>query len=176
MVEQSVGLDVLADFRCQIQLELGQHIDDLVHLIGILIESHQAVLNLGQIVALLKDAGENRGGDEILIPVNLLRLLDEGLPNLGIINHLGHLQILLPLLDVLNDDLLGGVDGESTGGANGPGAGHAPGVDHIVLAGLGRRIVDGEAIGNLHGKGFILVHEAVRITAMNGFQQILTFC
>ena len=66
------------------------------------------------------------------------------------------------------------MDGECTGHTGGPGTGDAPGIDHIHLAGLGGGIVNGEAVGDLHGKGFVLLHETVGIAAANGLQKILT--
>ena len=72
VMEQSIGLDVLADLFCQLHFEVGDLVNDLLHLIGILIEGHQTVLDLGQVVALLEDAGEHGGGDEVLITVNSL--------------------------------------------------------------------------------------------------------
>ena len=175
MVEQSVGLDVLADFGGKIQLKLGDDVENLVHLIRILVEGHQAVLNLHQIVALLENSGEHSGGNKVLVAVDLFSSLNEGLPDLGVIDDLRYLQVLLPLLDVLDDDLLGGVDGEGTGGSLRPGTGNTPGVHNVVLTRLGSGVVDREAVGNLHGKSFILVHETIGVAAMNGLQKVLSF-
>ena len=174
-MEQSIGLDVLADFGSQIQFKLGDGIENLVHLVGVLIEGHQAILNLHQIMALLENARKHSRGNKVLVTIHLFGSLDEGLPNLRVVNHLRHLQILLPLLNILDHDFLGGVNRESAGSAVRPGTGHAPGVDDVVLAGLGSGIMDGEAVGDLHGKGFILIHEAVRIATANGFQKVLSF-
>ena len=175
VVEQGIGLNVGADLLGQVQLKLGDLVQDFVHFIGVLIEGHEAVLDLHQVVALLKHAGGDEGGAELLIPVHLFRGLDEGLPLLGAVDHVGHLQILLPFLHVLDDDLVRSVDGEGTGGTGGEGPGHAPGVDHVQLPGLGGGVVGGKGIAHLHGEGFILVDEAVRMAAVDGFQQVLTF-
>ena len=176
MMEQGIGFNVLADFRGQVQLELGDLVDNLVHFVGILIEGHQAVLNFHQIMALLKNTGEHGGSDELFGAVNRLGLGNEGLPFLGTVDDIGYLQVLLPVFDVFNHNFVGGVNGERAGSADGPGTGDAPCVHNVMLTQLGAGIMHAKGSAKLQGKRFILIDKAVGMPAMNGFQKILTLC
>ena len=62
VMEQCIGLQVMADFLSQSQFPFGVHIDQLMHLVGVLVEGHQAVLDLHQIMALLEDTGGDEHG------------------------------------------------------------------------------------------------------------------
>ena len=169
MVEEGVGLQMLADLLGILELPLGDVVDELVHGLGLLVEVDEAVLNLHQIVALLKDAGGHIVGDKLLIAVHLLGLSHKGSPILVGEDHVGRMDFFLPLGHVGADDLVAGVDREGAGGAGRPGTGHAPGVDDVHLARLGGGV--GGAVGIAdNGKGLKLIDVAVRIAAADGFQ------
>ena len=120
MMEQTIRLHVFAHLGCVVQFELSDAVDQFVHLVGILVEGEQTVLDLQQIVALFENAGSKERHDELLVPVDLLSRFDEGFPLFGIIYHPRDLYVVLPVLDVLDHDLVGGVHGEGTGSPDGP--------------------------------------------------------
>ena len=97
------------------ELPLGDVLDELLELVGALVEGDEHVLDLAEVVALLEDAGRHERHDPLLRTVDLL---DSSLIDLPL--GLGKLQgrlldVLLPLLDVLADDLVGRVHGKAPG-------------------------------------------------------------
>ncbi len=174
-MEQRVGLDVSAHFGGVVQLELSDHVDDLMHFVGIFVKVHQAALDLQQIMALLEYAGGEKRSDELLVSVHLLGHGDEGLPFLRVVDHAGDLYVIAPMLYILDDYLFRGVYGEGTGSADRIGFGHAPGVHHVVLAELGVGVAVAEGRAHDYGKGLVLIYKPVRMTAADRFQKVLLF-
>ena len=140
MVEEGFRLHIFADFSGIIQLELGDHVDDFMHFVRILVEINQTVLDFQQVVALLKYARREIRGYKLLGAVDFLCHFNERLPFLRIVNHVRHLYIVAPVLDVLDDDFVRGMHREGTRGIFGVGFGNTPGIYHIHLALGGVRI------------------------------------
>ena len=113
MMEHGFRMNMAAELFRIIQLELSDHVYELVHLVRIGVEVHHGVLDLTEIVALLEDAGSEVSGHELLFPVDLFSCLYEWLPLFGVVNDVGDLNIVSPVFDVLNDYLVRGVDREA---------------------------------------------------------------
>ena len=128
VMEQCVGLYILADLLGVRELIFGDHVDDLMHLVGVCIKGCEAVGDLQQIVALLEDAGRDKRRDEVFVPVDLPDLLDEGRPGLIGEDNIGGGDIISPVLDVLYDDMLRVMHGEGAGRIGREADGDAPSV------------------------------------------------
>ena len=175
VVEQCVRFDVFAELSRVVQLKLRDAVDQLVHFVRIFIESDETLLHAHQMVAHFKNAGCIERGRELLVPVDLFRFGDERLPFFGVVDDLRHLHIILPVLDVLDNDLVRRVNRERARRADGPGAGFAPCVNDIFLAVFGITAAYTEGRTEQKGKCLILVDKAVGMSAMDGFQKILAF-
>ena len=173
VVEQHIGMQVLADALGQLQLPLGQEVDELVHLVGVLIEGHQSLLDAHQVVALLEQAGGHEDGLVGLVGGTGVHALADVPQLIGELEG-GSLDVITPVLDVLDDDLLGGVDGEGTGGIGGEGVGDAPGVDHILVAPFQQGRGEHEGVEQKLDR-LILVYQTVGIAAQNGLAHVF-FC
>ena len=176
MMEHGFRVYVLAELGRVIQLELGDHVDQFVHLVRVGVEVHHGVLDLTEIVALLEDAGSEVSGHELLFPVDLFSCLYEWLPLFGVVNDVGDLNIVSPVFNVLNDYLVFRVDGERSRSSFRPGLGNAPGVYHVVLAVLGVRISLTERGTHYQSQIFVAVYESVRVAAVDSFKEILSDC
>ena len=167
-------MDVIADHVAALQLPLGDVFDEVVHVLGVLVEGHEGVGDLHQVVALLKDAGRHERGHVLLVAVDLLDLGLAGLPlGLGIVQHIGGMDLVAPLLDVLADDKAGLVHGEGAGLALGPRDGDAPVVDLVELAGLG---VVAMAVLRMedHGKRLVLLDQSLGVSVrLDGLKEVL---
>ena len=173
VMEQGVGLDMAADTFRQLQLKVNQVLDEVLHVIGLLIQVDQSLLDLTQVMALLKQARCHKGRHIILAAIHCLGLGNEGLPlRLGKLQA-GGMDIITPVGNILDNDFLRGVHRERTRQAGGPGTGDAPAVDHVHLTRLGIGIVGPKRVHH-HFEEFVLVDKAVRMSAVNGLQQILT--
>ena len=128
-------MDVVDGDVGKLQLPLGEVLDELMHLVGVLVQGDHRVGDLHEVMAHLPDAGGAEGHDPLLVAVHRLGLLHANFPLfLGELQR-GGLNVLLPVLDVLDDDLVGSVDGEGAGLTLGPRLGHTPAVDLVELAG-----------------------------------------
>ena len=171
VVEDGVGVEVGADALGQLQLPVGEVLDEVVHLIGVLHVVHQGFLNGAEVVALLEDARGDEGG---LVGLGAVHGVIHGLG--GVPQLLGELQgrgldVLLPLLDVLDHDLLRRMYREGAGGVGGERLGDAPAVDHVLHALLQQRL--GHEIGvEQQGNRLVLVDEPVGVAAANHFAHV----
>jgi hypothetical protein len=125
-------------------------------------------------MALLEETRGHKGHAELLIPVDGVGALNEGLPFGGVIDHVGDLDIVLPVFHILDDDLVGGVHGEGTGDVLGEGLGDAPGVYHVHLASGRVGVAQTEGRADDHAERLILVDEALGLAAVNGLKKILS--
>ena len=172
-MEESIGMQVVARDLCQLELPLGDVLDELFQLVRAVVERDEHVLNLGEVVALLEDAGGHERHDPLLRTVDLL---DSSLIDLPL--GLGKLQgrlldVLLPFLDVFADNLVGSVNREGTRLAVSPRDGDTPVVDLVELARLrivARTIRGGED----DSESFVLLDEALGLSALHRLDEVLT--
>ena len=113
VVEQRVWLQICAYLFCIPQFPVGQALNQLVHFIRVFVEIHQAILNLKKMVTHLKDARSDDGGDILLAAVHFLRHSDIRLPVLLCIIEIRLLNVVSPVLNILDDNLIRGVDREA---------------------------------------------------------------
>ena len=171
MVEDGVGMQLVADLLGQSQLVFGDGLDEVMHLVGVGHVVHQRLVDGAEVVALLKEAGGHKDGVVGNVAVNLLAHALADVPQLVGELERGHLHIVLPVLDVLDNDLLRGMYGEAAGRTLGPHVGDAPGVHNLRAALLG-------AGGGHHGRGkgelhsLILVYETVWVASPNHLTHI----
>ena len=173
-MEDGIGMQVGADALGQLQLPVGQVLDEVVHLIGVLHVVHQGFLHGAQVVALLEQAGSHEGRLVGLGAVHGGVHILADVPQLIGEFQAGSMDIVLPLLDVLHDDLVGGMYGERAGYIFREGVGHTPAIDHVLHAALQQGL--GHHVGvHQQGNAFKLVYKPIGIAAPNGFAHIL-FC
>ena len=84
------------------------------------------------------------------------------------------MDVIAPVLDVLDDDLVGGVHGETAGGPLRPDVGDAPGVDYRGAAVLGAGRGEHEGVEQ-QGDRLVLVDVAVGLAVEHAFMHVL-FC
>ena len=125
-------------------------------------------------VALLEQAGSHEGRLVGLGAVHGGVHILADIPQLIGEFQAGSMDIVLPLLDVLHDDLVGGMYRECAGYIFREGVGHTPAIDHVLHAALQQGL--GHHVGvHQQGNAFKLVYKPIGIAAPNGFAHIL-FC
>ena len=161
VMEHGGGMQAGAGTLGQLEFPIGEVLDQVVHLVLVLHVVHESVLHAAEVMSVLKDAGSDHGALEGLVAVDLRGHADAHLPQvLGKALDLGGMDVITPVLDVLDDDLVGGVHGEAAGHVLGEGVGDAPGGDHVRAALLG--VLGSEAVGMHHeSHRFVLVDVAV---------------
>ena len=174
VVEHRVGVAVLHQQLGQLQLVVGDVVNELVHLVGVGVEGQQGLIDAHQVVHLLKNAGENGAGAELLPAVHRLGgglvVLPGGLGDVQI----GMLHGVFPVLDVLDDPVLVVMDGELAGQALGPVDGDAPAVFDGAAAGTGHGVLSHDGVAKEHGEEFVLVHKSVGIAAVDGLKEVVS--
>ena len=177
MMENHIGLQVLADALSILQLPLAQVVDQSMHFIGILIVSHQSFADAHQVVALLEQAGSDK---DCLVSLGAVNSIHHALADCPLLISEGVLGTLvldvgLPVLDVLNDDLVGSVDGETAGNVLREGVGNTPGDLSIGLTLTGHLGSKDGCGAEAQLNGFVLVYQTVRIAATDYFAKVF-FC
>ena len=173
-MEQCVGMQVGADALGQFQFPVGQVLNQIVHLIGVFHIAHQSFLDGHQVMTLLEQAGRNEGSLVSLGSVYCVIHCLGGIPQTLRELQGRSLYIVLPVLNVLQDDLVGSMYGEGTGNIGGEGVGNAPGVNHIRAALFHRG--GAHQIGmNQKGDCLVLVDKTIGVSATNDFTHVF-FC
>ena len=174
VVQDGIGMQVGADALSQLQLPVGQVLDEIVHLVGVLHVVHQSFLHGAQMMDLLEDTGSHKGSLIGLGAVNGGIHILADVPQLVGELQAGSMDIVLPVLKVLHNDLIRRMHGERAGNILGEGVGNAPAVDHVLHAALQQGL--GHQVGvHQNGNSFVLVDEPVGIAAADCFAHIL-FC
>ena len=171
-MEHGVGMETGAGELGLLQLVLRDILDEVVHLIRILQVIDQGVLDLAQVVALLKNAGSHKCGLVAQVAVHGVVHALAHIPHaVGDLREVRRVDVVLPVLDVLDDDLVRGVHREGRGGGVGESIGHAPGVHRGFPALFGH---GGDEHGGIeyHAEALKLVDIAIRFSADDALAQV----
>ena len=164
--EQHVGLKAVDEHFGIGQPELGDVLDQLVHLVRVLIERGEGVFKIHEEVALLKDAGAHKAGDQAVVPGGGVGGGTGLLPALGAVGlQVGGVDHLPPARHVGADGERRAVDGDGPGGVLREVDGHPPPVPAgaAPLSVAPEKDVDG--VGQVHGQGLILAQLALGLAA-----------
>ena len=163
--EQHVGLQAVDEHFGIGQPELGDVLNQLVHLVRVLIERGEGVFKIHEEVALLEDAGAHKAGDQAVVPGGLPGGGPGLLPPLGAVGlKIGGVDHLPPTRHVGADGEPAGVDGDGAGGVLWEIDGHAPPVHRggAPLPVAPEEDVDG--VSQIHGQGLVLAQLALRLS------------
>ena len=131
-------------------------------------------VDLAQVVGQLEDAGQLHRGDELLLAIDLLGLLDELFPLAFRVDALGCVDRLFPVRDVGHDDKVFAVIRKSTRLADWPRDRAAPVVDLVDLARLCLVAVFQNRVAH-KGERVVLVGEALGVATLDYLFEVLSF-
>ena len=174
-MEYGIRLQIFTDLLCIPQFPVRQKINQLMHLIWIFIKRHQTVLNLKQMMTHLEDTGSQDRRNIFFLAVDLICHSDIGRPVFLRIIQIRLLNIVPPVLNIFNDDLIRRVNRKASGKSLRPGPCDSPGPNHILLPVSDHRIFCEKRSSHDNIQIFILIYIAVRLASADRFQKILSF-
>ena len=171
MVEQGVRLDVLEVGVRQTQLPTDDLVYEGVHLFRFLVEVHQRLGDLAQVVQPFEDARHDGAANELLVPVDGFGPGGKGLPKGRVVGIAGNLHLVPPCAHVGDDAVLQVVHGEKSRLPFDSLLVAPPCVDEVAV----RRQVAPVAQGacHHHGESLVLVDIAVGVAPVDALQQVL---
>ena len=177
MMEDCFRMQMIADTFCKAKLKLRQHFNHVVQLVRRLVHSHQRIINLAHMVALLEKAGSYKGCLHRLVAyrvIHLLALAPLFIRKVGI----RHFYIILPVINIFYQNMFFILHREPAGSIRRESIINTPCIGDGILY-----------LGSLRDKGrpkqkrmkqksnpFVLVYNPVRFATLNGFYHILSCC
>ena len=127
MMEDSLRVQMTDNIFCLFQFEVSDDLDNVMNLIRIFIQRDQETLDLHKVMAVFKDSWCHHNGKELVIFINFISDHFRELP--CFIRESGCLrcmQIILPVLNILDQDLIRCMYRECTWCSFRPGHRNAP--------------------------------------------------